>query len=42
MSEQEGIALFTMFWILVGFPVLIIGNVAIAYQSWMILGKRDE
>ena len=34
MEITEGLALFRMFWMLVGFPVLIAGNIAVSYLAW--------
>lgn len=41
MEITEGLALYRMFWAIVGFPVLITSNVVIAYLAWQVL-EQDK
>lgn len=42
MSIVEGLIMYRLFWALVGFPVLIIGNLAMAYIAWKLLEVKGE
>ena len=42
MEVTDGIALYRMFWTLVGFPVLIICNIAMSYLAWAALKEGSD
>lgn len=42
MEPNEALALMRMFWILVGFPVLIVSNVALSVIAWDVLREGDD
>ena len=42
MEMTEGLALYRLFWALVGFPVLIGINGVAAYMAWMALAQGER
>lgn len=42
MSEQEALALYRMFWALVGFPCLFGINIAAIYFAWEYISDSER
>jgi len=42
MTEQEALALYRMFWMVVGLPLLIICNATMIEEAAVEIGKLDE